>query len=440
MLVNTCAKCNTSVEVTDLFCKSCGHQLRCKADGCGSQLPLDAEFCPHCGTPATGNGTTRNGTVHAVIPAANRIVFERKSKLESTMLDAAFTDVASEHLTIALASYIGAQQGNGKSPRSIGLRDVPSNQQLLLPGIQLPDVSQDSGDIVDGELGLNVTPENVTTTDTHRLREVFSFEGDAGEKLELIESRLKASGQLDYAKRLTYLFLYAHQLAGRRLVSRSSLTALVSKYAVNDSNFIHWMANTSEIRREDDLVGLMRVGEEAAIRVLNEVVDPSVSNNWMPDSGSRVRRGRNAPADDATDQAGKSTARKPRTASKTILEWIAKWKALNINIDGHDAIKNRTKADKAIFGLWAIRKSMGDAGKEVSRGRLAAFLAAAFEVFEDDKSLENALRSDGAKGKVQNVHGSTYQILPDGMKHGESLAVSASNPASAQKAANRAKG
>ena len=39
------------------FCAACGSSLASPCPGCGSEPPLGAAFCDHCGTPLTGTTT-----------------------------------------------------------------------------------------------------------------------------------------------------------------------------------------------------------------------------------------------------------------------------------------------------------------------------------------------------------------------------------------------
>ena len=103
--------------------------------------------------------------------------------------------------------------------------------------------------------------------------------------------------------------------------------------------------------------------------------------------------------------------------SKTVSQWLAAWKALGLSVKGHDVIKDRSNLDKALFGLWAIRKAAGEHGKVVSARNLSSFLYEAFEINVHGRSLENVLQSDPAKGRVLRVRGKGYQVQPPGIGH-----------------------
>ena len=51
---------------------------------------------------------------------------------------------------------------------------------------------------------------------------IAAFFSSNGEKLELIDNRLKSSSGADYLRQLTYFFLYAHELHGGIFSPRSA--------------------------------------------------------------------------------------------------------------------------------------------------------------------------------------------------------------------------
>lgn len=277
----------------------------------------------------------------------------------------------------------------------------------------------------------------ISGSDKEKLDEFFRRDG---EQLKLDDSRLKAKGKLDFAKRLSVLFLYAHELNGRSSIPRAELNTVLMKENVYDSNLIHWLNNTTALRVENDQIELKKEGREHARQVLMEVLDPNTKNVWTPESGTRTRNTKTGSAseDESVKAEGISTPVKPNTGkvtavAKDVAEWLSKWKSLELKIDGHSIIMDRKIAEKGIFGLWAIRRAMSDAAKVVSRTKLASFLYEAFEVKVDDRSLEDALKSDFAKDKVLNVKGTMFQILPPGMKYAEQMAgLNEIDPASAK--------
>lgn len=186
------------------------------------------------------------------------------------------------------------------------------------------------------------------------------------------------------------------------------------------------MNNTTELRVEEDGIHLKREGREHATKVLAEALDTTLLNTWTPNASSRTRTAKgeaNSDNKDTTDTSKTASTRTPKQnrTPKDVVEWVTKWKALNLKVDGHSAIKDVKLAEKGIFGLWAIRRAMGDAGKVISRAKLASFLYEAFEVKVDDRGLEAALKNKVVQDKVLPVSGTMFQILPPGIEYAMKL-------------------
>jgi hypothetical protein len=268
------------------------------------------------------------------------------------------------------------------------------------------------------------SPVGSQTSDAQRLRNVFNYEG---ERLKLIEPRLKATSRLDAVKRLSYLVLYAHELERRTQVPRSEVNDILRDRGLFDSNSSKWLSQCQDLVSEDNSLGLTVLGRERAREILNEIFDPSVPNEWPLGSG-RQRRAAKANADGEEKGTTKSPAGVRRGAfsgrSKKVEGLVAAWKAKGPPFDSqavNSALQSRSLAEKGIFGLWAIRHAVGDDGKVVSRLHLARFLYEMFEIKVDERGLGRALQGNAAKGKVIKVRGSQYQIQPPGIKDAEAI-------------------
>ena len=113
-----------------------------------------------------------------------------------------------------------------------------------------------------------------------------------GEGLELIENRLKAKSGMDYVRRLTYLFLYAHELHGRDWPPRTALTAALKEGKILDPNTRFWLRKKQGFRVDaDDRLQLIQAGREEAKKALSEVLDPNVADDWNPDKKVVTKRG-----------------------------------------------------------------------------------------------------------------------------------------------------
>ncbi len=425
---HSCFSCGNLLPQRGFHCKKCGRQFRCKNVNCVELLEADEDFCVFCGMAISVVEKQPTLEMPQNPQTTSQIHWRhQKSKHEEASLDAELTDVAFSYLGGTLGSLITnsldtGKITNGRPPRNGNA--TPTNQ-LALPGTTPEGHTEKSEDVVDTAFTDNTQAVAQGNTDEAKMKRIFRMEGDNGDQLALEETRLKASGKLDYSKRLTYLFLYAHELAGHTFVSRALLNAIVEKQAANDANYRNWFAHSSDIRREDDQIRLVQSGREEAVKVLSEVLDASTDAGWMPDATGRTKRGKeNTSTEGQSNPAEQPTRRKANTPSKGIKEWVGKWKSLGLDVDGHKAVKDRTNLDKALFGLWAIRLALNEVGKQVSRDKLAQFLWEAFEIRVNGRNLETALKSKAAEGKVEKVTGITFQILPPGMEHAERIANS----------------
>lgn len=130
------------------------------------------------------------------------------------------------------------------------------------------------------------------------MNHLSTFFTDDGEKLELIDNRLKASNQADYVRRLTVLFLYAHESHGRLSTREEDVKAILKENKVWDrsANAAKWLKKRIGISDTgEDRLKLTAPGREEAKKALTEALDPNVQDAWNPDKqGSKTRASRKA--------------------------------------------------------------------------------------------------------------------------------------------------
>lgn len=241
---------------------------------------------------------------------------------------------------------------------------------------------------------------------------MFSYDND---ELRLEEDRLKADSGLEYARRLTYLFLYAHQLEGRKPVPYGSVKRVLEAAKIWDTNTRYALLHKFAVEISDDQIRLKPKGRELAITALNEIRDPNRADpGWTPDAKTRpAKQG----ADNDTKPKG--TGKPGRKRSTQAEDWAAQWEKRTDHIDGHFALKTKSVHDKASLALWAIHKV---GGKAASPGLIQRFIKAAFSHDEKLRSVINALtRKDDLFLKVDGG----YKLTPTGNKHAESIAKTA---------------
>ncbi|MGA9768566.1 MAG: hypothetical protein WBV94_05965 [Blastocatellia bacterium] len=299
---------------------------------------------------------------------------------------------------------------------------VPRESQRSLPPSSIETNGKGDGDYIDAEAYSepeSATPEN---SDHSRLLKIFRRNGD---KMELEDPRLKERSKLDKAKRITYLFLYAHGLEERHRVPRSDLTDVLTKASVYDGNTRYWIKSAiSKTLVEDGYnIGLNAAGRDEARKILINIFDPSAQTSSGNEQEHRAHSAK-AHTTNTKESVKSSKVSSSKRSGKVanIADWVKKWKDSEIGkqVNGYEVIKDRPVADKAIFALWAIRKAVGDDGKIVSRWFLSKFIYEAFDLIVAERNLERALKTD-AKGKVLHISGTKFQIQPDGMKYAEEM-------------------
>jgi hypothetical protein len=255
--------------------------------------------------------------------------------------------------------------------------------------------------------------------DAEKLQDIFRYNGD---QLRLKETRLKANNKLDAARRLAYLFLYAHELEGRHEIPRTVLNEELKKAGYYATNVVTWISNSSDLFREEDRVGLQKSGREEAQKVLAEVLDPNIPNNWSLNTGGGTRGAKsNGKGDENTDSSPKHGSRKSNSFSQTVKSWADAWKALPLEIDKYSVIKDRSVAEQGIFSLWAISKVTEESENIVSSYKLSQFLYLAFGIKNDRGNLERCLQEIVGNGSLIKVSRG-FQLLPPGIAEAEKMA------------------
>jgi hypothetical protein len=127
-----------------------------------------------------------------------------------------------------------------------------------------------------------VPPQPPVTDDKTRVLTLFRLNGST---LDLIDNRLKGKNGLDYVARLTYLFLYAHELRGRNVTPKAEVFAVFREAKVLDSNSRNWLAKRKGFKVDsEDGIELIGPGRDVAKKALHEALDPSIPDEWNPDT------------------------------------------------------------------------------------------------------------------------------------------------------------
>jgi hypothetical protein len=428
-----CPYCKNVLSEKSIFCSKCGKQARCKNSECRELLGLEASFCDLCGTPvgesktATGQSAS-SGNTQLPVPGYNTIHLEEDKKsltLHTVLSDEGLANL-SNPLSMIIANRMGIIGNRGQRPPITKDIIIDDPRLLLNSGAQDNGTAggeQDSQESVE-EAGTqsdnpaSTIPPTPEGTNDERLKDIFPL---INGKLQLDEPDIKADSKLDYARRLTYLFLYAHKVRGTDQVPRSDLTTVLEDNSVNDGNARYWISKSSALVTEGENIRLNNAGRRLAREALRDILAPTkTEQGWLPGETTSTR-GSKGSAEGGEKKSKGGGSRKSTGRSKAVTDWVSKWKGLNWSVDGHKILKDKNTLDRAIFGLWAIRHVMGDAGKVVSRHNLSTFILEAFEYKVNERSLENALKSKNAAGKVIHVEGTKFQIQPTGIDYAKQM-------------------
>lgn len=249
MNTNNCPSCSKQIPEASSFCPFCAVPVKCKA--CGESWLKDAVACYQCGTKLEVAGSAI---------AANSIHFEQAGK--NRKLTASFSDNVGVHLSGVLQGLVSGQSVEYRPFSPVSQQNGPQRKAISFKSTRdrIPEA------VIENE----VNSGNHLET----LGSIFKEEGD---HLILHDHRLKQTSQLDFAKRLTMLFLYAQQQRGQQLTSRDALNAILTQEKLNDGNTRHWLANASELQlRDDGQVELRPAGIDKAKNFLAEIANPAI--------------------------------------------------------------------------------------------------------------------------------------------------------------------
>ena len=277
-----CPHCVAPLSERGSFCKACGRQVRCMS--CRALLETDAIACVECGVTIGEAGATLSETkpdAAAVPPGRNTLSFQEDKN--NRRFEASLTDAAMQSLGGVFGDLF-AQRGMVRLPPQIAgvpgrHAPVVNSETLALP----PTV--ETADVMDVP---TVMPP-VAAIPYPDKEKIAAFFSSNGEKLELIDNRLKSSSGADYLRQLTYFFLYAHELHGRMSVPERDLNIMLTAAKMMDAsgNTRRWLRSRVGIGDEGDgNVKLNNVGRDAAKKTLRDALDTNIVVAWNPDSAA----------------------------------------------------------------------------------------------------------------------------------------------------------
>lgn len=400
--IQNCPSCSAILSERGYFCATCAVQVRCKQ--CGEVLEKDAQACVMCGS-ATGTGAA-NPRLNGSTSSMNTLDLQEDTR--SRTLRISFTDAAIGSIGETLNHLVSEKLSVRALPSLRTTGSLAAKSPLLSAGesdgvlqvINAPDADE--------------KPPSQPTGDAQRIKEIFEIDG---EDIRLEEHRLKADSRLEYARRLTYLFIYSQELAGKKPVPYASVKKILEASKVLDANTRHELSHKMAVEIDGDAIRLKKEGREKAVQALNEILDPNHPDpGWTPESQSR-----NAKSGTDNKKETKATGKVGRKRSNVAEEWAAKWAKHADNVGGHFILKDKTLLDKAILALWAIQKA---GGISASARYIQRFISLAFSFNEKERSLDTILQRKNAQEFVIKAEGG-YKLTPSGTKRAAEMAKAA---------------
>lgn len=267
-----CPLCSEPLAERGFFCKACAGQIRCK--NCRELLEPAAIACVECGTKigeSMANAEQPELVIAGALPPHRNTLSYQETRTNRTF-HASLTDTAIQGLGEVFGDFFlpRGTPRNQTHPRRI------AGDTLALPPA--------GGTLASGNGHVETTtpdPAPIAENDKDRILRLFHSEGEA---LELKDNRLKAKNQSDFVRKLTYLFLYAHELHGRPTASYDALRTVEQVAKVWDANTRFWLAKKVGFNMDGEKnLKLTAPGREDAIKALNEALDPEIPDEWNPD-------------------------------------------------------------------------------------------------------------------------------------------------------------
>jgi len=256
---------------------------------CRELLESGAVACVECGT-RTGQRPEQAITDAAVSStiAVNRNTLSYHEDRNTRRFDASLTDEAMQGLGDVLGDFF-IQRGTVRTtpPGRHFNREVP----LLTGSNGLPPAEPRTNHAGAQEQVAELAGEPQAPPDMARLLKIFTVKDDT---FELHDNRLKATTSADYLRRLTYLFLYAHECHGRTSALEADLTTILrsAKMIDGSGNAYRWLRKRVGIADDGEgRVKLAAKGREEAKKSLDEALDPKVDDAWNPDKNQPKKRG-----------------------------------------------------------------------------------------------------------------------------------------------------
>lgn len=245
-----CQFCGQELPENAKFCFKCRRQIICM--NCGEKLIEGASICVFCGNEIS----TPNNNIEQ-----NHIKYKETKTLKS--FEATFSNETAGAVVKTFAQFLPLK------------KNIIGETKEIFHDTQIEDVE----DITPAKALLPVKQEKLADKNPN-INDIFKVRGD--NDIYLHETSLKANSKVDYAGRLTILYLFYMQSNGTTEVPKTEVIAFLKKMGFNnDGNYRGWMSKMKALYNiNNNCYCLCRAGEERAKEYLKDIFDGDKVDTW----------------------------------------------------------------------------------------------------------------------------------------------------------------
>lgn len=312
MAAEHCKSCSTDLPDGALYCPGCAQQIRCTT--CRGPIEPAWRACVTCGT-RTDESTNDQVAKRTLTDTQAVNTIEYHETARSRSLRANFTNTVGKSLSNTLNKVFSSrfEPTLVKKIRSpVVDAEVKKPQQPLLP-MEIFQPSNTSSSLL-SETQEVPSLDNQAQQNLAILENIFRSDGDS---LKLVDMRLGNSTQIDFARRLTCLFLYVNELKGTDKIDHAILDTILDENDALNNHTREWLSNNPKelvSYGKGETVGLRNEGRELAIKVLSEIRNSSEQPKRKPGKTARNRK-KQVKASTPTDKRVTTDKRKPQRRS-----------------------------------------------------------------------------------------------------------------------------
>lgn len=266
-----CQFCGQQLPDNAKFCYKCGQQIICKE--CGERLVKDAPICVVCGVSVN---KIANSTI-----APNHVRFSET--INERQFEATFTDKTAGNVVETLAGILPFHNQKAKI-----LSVSVDNYEEVAPdnGIPIASIPQGTSNSVHSDAHVPTTLP---------ISSIFKQKGDNEFVLHVTD--LKAQSKVDFASRLTVLYIYyQHEVHSNYDISKTELISILKRTGLNnDGSYRAWMStHKSYFSTSSSGLSLTSMGEEVAKKYLEDVLCSDIKGKWFLGASKPVQTNKTA--------------------------------------------------------------------------------------------------------------------------------------------------